>query len=60
VVTGLFVPLPVDVVDRLRRLALQERRRPRDQAAVLLIDVLNAADETEADRTPPSREPLPA
>ncbi len=38
--TGIFVPLQREVLDRLGETARQERRRPRDQAAVLLEAVL--------------------
>ena len=44
----LFVPLTRIELDRLRDLALSERRRPQDQAAVILARVLES--EPAADR----------
>ena len=38
----LFVPLTREEFDRLRELAREQRRRPQDQAAVLLAQSLNA------------------
>lgn len=38
----LFVPLTRDEFDRLRHLARTERRRPQEQAAVLLTRALDA------------------
>ena len=49
----LYVPLTRTEFDRLRDLALIERRRPQDQAAMLLAQAL--ADEPvrpETDRSP--------
>jgi len=37
----LFVPLSTDEFDRLRALAHRERRRPQEQAAVLLVRSLD-------------------
>ncbi len=39
---ALYVPLQSDVLDKLTQLAQQERRRPQDQAAVLLERALVA------------------
>jgi hypothetical protein len=39
----LYVPLAADALNRLRKLALRERRRPQDQAALLLEDALTLA-----------------
>ena len=36
----LFVPLTRDEFDRLRALAISERRRPQEQAAILLAGLL--------------------
>lgn len=36
----LFVPLTRSEFERLRELALAERRRPQDQAAVLIVEAL--------------------
>ncbi len=38
----LYVPIGSDLLDRLRRLAIQERRRPSDQAAVIIERALRA------------------
>jgi hypothetical protein len=40
----LYVPLKELAMERLRTIAERERRRPRDQAAVLLERALAAAD----------------
>lgn len=40
----LFVPLDPDEFDRLRALARAERRRPQEQAAVLLTRALGTPD----------------
>ena len=42
----LYVPINQEAMDRLRALALEERRRPQDQAAVLLESVLGVGQST--------------
>jgi hypothetical protein len=60
----LFVPLTRDELDRLRELARAQRRRPQDQAAVLLtraLAVVTAADcagEGDEQLASPERGPI--
>jgi hypothetical protein len=49
----LFVPLTRDEFDRLLELARAERRRPQDQAALILARTLTDA-EPQRDQTPPT------
>ncbi len=52
---GIFVRLTREPFERLRRLALRERRRPQDQAAVLVERALDAVESgpTRRDRDDP-------
>ena len=43
----LFVPIKDDTLTALRALARRERRRPQEQAAVLIERALNEADNKE-------------
>jgi hypothetical protein len=43
----LWVPLERDVVEQLKTLARRERRRPQDQAALILEQVLREAPSDE-------------
>lgn len=47
----LYVPLDSEALVKLRQLAEQERRRPQDQAALLIEQALGSRQETlEADQ----------
>jgi len=37
---AIYVPISADDLEALRRLSLQDRRRPQDQAAVILTNAL--------------------
>lgn len=52
----LTLAIPEDVNDELRELAVREFRRPRDQAAVLLIAAIRAvrAEQAEEPDTSPT------
>jgi hypothetical protein len=55
----LYVPLNRQEYEALERLAFAERRRPRDQAAMLLAQVLESEPrQPTGDRTVPSDNPL--
>lgn len=47
-----FVPLTAAEFERLVKLAQQERRLPRDQAAVLLARALGSEEEEETQEKP--------
>jgi hypothetical protein len=51
---SLNVPIPAEAALKLDELARREFRRPRDQAAVLLIDALRRLD---LETKPAAREP---
>lgn len=53
----LFVPLTRDELDRLSDLARQERRRPQEQAAVLLSRALDDRDTRNRETLPPPFSP---
>jgi hypothetical protein len=48
----LYVPVQPDTLDRLREIARRERRRPQDQAALILERALDSLESTD----PPSHE----
>ncbi len=52
-----YVPLPESAVEALVRVARDERRRPRDQAAVFILEALRRRAEDEAHKTTDERRP---
>jgi hypothetical protein len=56
------IAIPDDAADRLRELAAQEYRRPREQAAAIVVAALRRAEPAERDagvdgRSPDSQTP---
>lgn len=49
---SLYVPLAEEVLQRLGRLARQERRHPKDEAAILLERAIEAVEEAPTPRVP--------
>lgn len=54
---SLYVSVPDDTAEKLRRLAARERRAPRQQAAVLLMDALSRL-EIASELRPDDQDPV--